>query len=424
MSGRRRHLAIAASFSIAAVVLTACGGASAEDEENVQLRFTWWGGDSRHDYTQEIIDEFQEEYPHIQVSPEFGEWSGYWDQLATQGAAQDLPDVIQMELRYMREYISSEQFLPLDDVPVEDHDSAVVEAGMIDGELYGIPTGSTVPSIVANRAVFEEAGVDFPDDETWTWEQFHEIAREISENSEAVGLARPPGDFGFEVWLRQHADTNIVTEDGDIGYTAEESVPYFEMISEMSDSGAMSSPAQSVEDRGGSLEQSLVVNGGAAMHVEWDTVIMQLSGGQVSDLEPLRFPTATGSSNGAELFYKPTMFYSASATSDHPEEAQMLIDYLVNSEEGGTLTRIDRGIPGNEKIREAILPELDEGAQQIVDFQNEIAAEVAPIPPVPPVGYGAVQDIIYRFEEEVLFERMSPEEAAEAMAAEIESAIS
>ncbi|WP_022873066.1 ABC transporter substrate-binding protein [Nesterenkonia alba] len=427
MARPQKGMMIPAGIAIAALGLTACGAADAEsngDQENVELRFTWWGGESRHNYTQEIIDNFEEEYPHISVQPEYGEWGGYWDQLATQAAAGDLPDIIQMELRYMREYIDSDQFIPLDDVDVSDVAEGVLEGGIIDGELFGIPSGSTVPAIVANREVFDEAGVDFPDDTTWTWDDFHEITQQISDNSEAVGFARPFGDYGFEVWLRQHAGKDIVTDDGDVDLTAEDAQPYFELLLEMNESGQMAPASLASEDRSAAHEQTLVVTGQAAMYIEWDTVIMQLSGGENVNLEPLRFPTLTGDASDAELFYKPAMFYSVSAGSDHPEEAQLFIDYLINNEEAGSLTGIDRGLPANEQVREAILPELDEGASVIVDFQESIAEEVSPIPPVPPEGFGAVQDIIFRFEEEVIFGNLTPEQAAEQMVGEIESALS
>lgn len=196
------------------------------------------------------------------------------------------------------------------------------------------------------------------------------------------------------------------------------------MLQDMTESGSMASASAASEDRGAALEQTLVVSGEAAMYVEWDTTIMSIAGGENENLVPLRFPTVTGSASDSEQFFKPAMFYSASASSEHPEEAQLFIDYLVNSEEAGSLTGIDRGLPGNETVREAILPDLAGGAQVIVDYQEELEPDISPIPPVPPVGYGAVQDIIFRFEEEVIFDRMSPEEAAEGMFSEIESAIS
>ena len=42
--------------------------------------------------------------PEHQINAEPGEWSSYWDKLATKTAANDAPDVIQMDQKYIAEY--------------------------------------------------------------------------------------------------------------------------------------------------------------------------------------------------------------------------------------------------------------------------------------------------------------------------------
>ncbi|HHU37890.1 MAG TPA: extracellular solute-binding protein, partial [Propionibacterium sp.] len=76
------------------------GGGSGSGEQ-VTLRFAWWGNDTRNRMTQEIIEAFEAENPDIKVQGEPGEFSGYWDKLATQVAASDAPDVIQMDDKYI-----------------------------------------------------------------------------------------------------------------------------------------------------------------------------------------------------------------------------------------------------------------------------------------------------------------------------------
>ena len=94
----------------AAVVLslTACGGGSPSQSADgtVELRFSWWGSDKRAQVTQEAIDAFEAENPNIKIKPEYGDWSGYWDKLATQVAANDAPDIIQMDEKFITEYSS------------------------------------------------------------------------------------------------------------------------------------------------------------------------------------------------------------------------------------------------------------------------------------------------------------------------------
>ena len=91
--GRRRRrktgVAAAAAAVVMALSLSACGGGSGQQNADgpVELRFSWWGGDKRAQLTQEAIKKFEAENPNIKIKPEFGDWSGYWDKLATQVAA-------------------------------------------------------------------------------------------------------------------------------------------------------------------------------------------------------------------------------------------------------------------------------------------------------------------------------------------------
>ena len=54
---------------------------SGEDGEDVEISVTWWGSDTRHTITLDMIDAFEEKYPHIKVNPEYGSPDGYWDKL-------------------------------------------------------------------------------------------------------------------------------------------------------------------------------------------------------------------------------------------------------------------------------------------------------------------------------------------------------
>src|SRR5687767_13101796 len=102
--GPRRLRAVAAvAIATSLLAASACGGDSgggANADGEVTLRFNWWGSDTRHKITQEVIDAFQKENPKIKIKGEYGEWSGYWDKLATTVAANDAPDVIQMDEKY------------------------------------------------------------------------------------------------------------------------------------------------------------------------------------------------------------------------------------------------------------------------------------------------------------------------------------
>ncbi|KLU09950.1 MULTISPECIES: ABC transporter substrate-binding protein [Kocuria] len=412
------------ALAVSALALTGCGGGdSAAADGDVELRFAWWGSDTRHQRTQEIIDAFEEQNPGITVTGEYGDWAGYWDKLATQTASNDAPDVIQMDAKYIREYADNGALLDLSDMDLGELSEDVVENGRTEEGLFGVTTGVNAMAIMANPTIFQEAGVELPDDTTWTWEDFSDVAQQVTEGSDAYGAAGPAEPDTFQIWLRQQGK-ELTTPEGELGFDAADAAEYLEMQHRMMQEGALPPASVVAEDQAPNPDQSLTGTNGAAMGAWWTNQLSSVSDASGNDLVPLRFPSMDGTAEGAALYYKPAMFMSASARTEHPEEVKKFIDFMVNSEEAGLLNLADRGLPANESVREAVVPEMNEADARSAEFLEEIEPELGDPTPIPPLGYSTLQEILYRYELEVFFDRASPQEAAERMISEMESAIS
>ncbi|MDZ5077228.1 ABC transporter substrate-binding protein [Nesterenkonia sp. HG001] len=417
---RRRGTSALTAGLAAALALTACGGGGGGDDDEVTLRFVWWGSDARHQNTQEIIDAFEEEHPDITISGDFGDWDGYWDQLATQTAAADSPDIIQMDELYLREYADRGSLLDLDQVDTSQMDDTVVDNGRTEGGLYGITIGINAFTILANPDLFDEAGVEMPDDATWTWDDYRDIAVELSEDLDgAWGAGGFDETGGFQTWVRQQGG-HLSNDEGELGFTVEDAESYFEYIAELLDSGATPSASALAEDQGVGPDQSLTTAGEVAMRAWWSNQSVALSESTGTELELLRFPSHTGDAEDAAPWYKSSMFLSGSAATDHPEEVQLFIDFFVNSEEAALIDMAERGIPPNNEIRQTVTEELEGPQLAMAEYIDQIEGELGPSEPVPAMGGSAFQQILYRYQDEVLFERMSPADAAEAMVGEME----
>ena len=204
-SAPARSLRAAGLLTAAGLALTACGGDG--DDGQVELSFVWWGSDARHQNTQEIIDAFEAEHPDISINPTFSEWDGYWDTLATQTAGGDSPDIIQMDELYLREYADRGALLDLTEVDLSNFEDTVVESGQTEEGQFGVTIGINAATLLANPDLFEEAGVEIPDDEPWTWEDYHQTASELSEGLEdAWGSGNFDETLGFQAWTRQHGE--------------------------------------------------------------------------------------------------------------------------------------------------------------------------------------------------------------------------
>lgn len=198
---KKTTLLATSALTAAALLLTGCGATSSPEKEGtaadpVTIRFAWWGNDARAKATFDVIKAFEAENPGIKVKGENTEFSSYWDKMATQVAGGDTPDVLAMSGSYPSEYSSRGVLLDLDTLkdPIDTSKFApgTVELGQIDGKQYTITAGVNSMSMVLDPAVFKAAGVELPDDETWTWDEYQDIATKITENSPRAPSAPRP----------------------------------------------------------------------------------------------------------------------------------------------------------------------------------------------------------------------------------------
>ena len=140
------------------------------DAGTADLAFTWWGNDVRNKNTTAAIEAYTKANPGVKIAPQPGEWSSYWDKLATQVAGNTAPDVIQMDMAYIAEYGNRQALLDLSGVDTSKFIEGTVDSGKINDTLYGINAGINCLVVLVNPKVFEKANMDVPDDKTWTWD--------------------------------------------------------------------------------------------------------------------------------------------------------------------------------------------------------------------------------------------------------------
>ncbi|MGP9488411.1 ABC transporter substrate-binding protein [Glutamicibacter sp. 363] len=418
-----KSLAIAA---VAALALTGCGGggnAADSADGKVSLRFAWWGSDSRAQATNEIIEAFEAENPNIDVQGEYSDWSGYWDKLATQVASNDAPDIIQMDDKYLREYADRGALLDLDGVDVSNFEEVSVSNGTTEDGLVGITTGINSFTLTANPKVLKEAGLDIPDDKTWTWDDYREITKTVSEKAEGkYGSEAPNEPAGLQSWLRQ-SDKHLTTESGELGLTVEDLAGYFQHHQDLLDSGSYPVASVLAENQNAGPDRSMTGTGTSAFGMWWSNQLGSLSAAAGVDLVPLRLPSSTGEAEDNGLWYKSSMMMSGYSKSKHPEEVKKFIDFMVNSEEAGELNKMDRGLPANTEIRDLVVSDLEPIEAASAEFVTGIESELAGSEPIPPMGFSKIQDILYRYEMEIFFKRQSPQDAATNALNEMRSAV-
>jgi multiple sugar transport system substrate-binding protein len=425
-------VAIAAST---ALVLSACagGGGSAApaaelSDEPVTLRFTWWGNDVRTANTEAVIDAFEAEHPNITIEPQYADWNGYWDKLATETAANDSPDIIQMDEKYLSTYSGRGALLDLnttgDNLDLSAFSKTSLDLGTSDDKLYGVPVGLTSYAVLVNPTILASAGVEIPDDKTWTWDELEEAGAAVT----AAGLDNVFGvqPWGFEEgglnkWARQYDDALYNTA-GEVVIQPETLTSWWEYLLDLTETGVAPSASAITERQAAGLAESFVATNAAAFATGWASQLTALQEASGEPLELLSIPTSEDATADS-AYYKPSMYWSVSARTEHPAEAAVFLDYLLNSEDAADLLGTDRGVPANDDIRAYLTPNLPESGQQVVEFLDGLSDVVGDAPPLTPAGGSAIEAIVKQYTEQVLFKQATPEQAAEGFIKDLEAAI-
>lgn len=413
--GPRKKVAavIAAVASIA--LLAGCASAQpSEPDGQVTLRFAWWGNDVRNAQTQEVIDLYEELNPNVTIIPEAGSFSGYFDKLATQTAGGNAPDIIQMSPNYLSDYAGRGALLDLgaqDAIELSDTPQQAVDAGKYQGTLFAIPTGRSEYAVMANSSMFESTGIEFPDDQTWTWGDYREIAAQLAAATGNYGAGYPgPQDAIMSMWFEQHGE-QLYSDEGDLAFKPATVASYWQEILDQRDAAAGPSAGVFNEDATASLEQTLFATGKIGLAWFNANQYTAVSSAMGTDIVLLRAPSVAGEASKNGATYAPAMLWSASAKTKYPEVAADFINFLHNSTDAGKILMVERGAPSVPAVIEAMNPLLSPADKVFVDFINKTTEDLAPTPPGFPKGSSTITTLVIRYMSDVLSDSLTPEEA-------------
>lgn len=420
---RTRSLSLLTAGMVSVLALSSCGGDSGDDGD-VQLRFTWWGSDTRQQITQEIVDRFEEENPGITVEGSFRDGGGFHDQLNVQMAGGDAPDIFQVEDPYLRDYADRGALLELTEFDTSGMEEATADLGMTEEGRFGATVSIVSNSIVANPALFDEAGVDMPDDTSWTWEDYADISSELRAGLDDRYGAATMGanEATLRLWLRQQ-DRDLFGDDGELLMTVEDAEEFLQFVMDMEEEADF--PSASYIDELGSrgLADGPMGSREAAMVGEWATLVLPLVETTGDELQLLRFPSDTGDVQENGEWIKAGMFFAVSADTQHPEEAQEFLNFFINSEEAAEISRMDRGIPANTDARELVLEDASDAETEAFEYVQAVEDAGRDTIPLPPPGGNEVADIATRYLSDVRFGTSTLEEGAQGMIDELEATL-
>ena len=391
--------------------------AEAVDQEPVTIRFAWWGSQARNDQTQAVVEAFEEAYPWITVECEFVGWADYWDNLSTQIAGGDMPDILQHDYRYLETYVNKGLLEPLDSyvgiqINLDDVEESSLSGGKVNDKLYGIPLGMNTFAVEYDQTTFEKYGIQVPDNE-WTYDDFLDVCRQFKEQ----------GIYGcdltnFEDWVLYYVRTKggtLYSQEGQgLGYDDDSIMEeLFQMRLDLVKEGLL--PTPDVANQASGTEDSLIVRQEAAMVTYWSNATAAVANAtdHVIKCLPMFGPDADKGT-----YIKPSMFAAISAATEYKEECALLIDFMTNNLEANEIMMGERGVPISSAVRDALKPKLSDTEQAIFDLLDYSQTHSSPIDKPDPEGAGEVVTLLQELEEQVLYEQITPAEAAVRFRAE------
>ncbi|WP_128738523.1 ABC transporter substrate-binding protein [Lederbergia galactosidilytica] len=389
-------------------------------EEEVTLRIAWWGDQTRHDYTNEVIKLFEEKNPNVKVEAEYASWDDYWQKLAPQAAANELPDIIQMDLSYISQYAKNNQLADLNPFFGEQIDTSniadtIISGGEVGDGVYGFNLGVNALGFNYDPEMLKEIGVDaIPED--WTWDDY----KEISAKAKDAGIYFDTGmkaDVFFNYYLRTQGK-RLYAEDGSgLGYDDDQQfTDFFTMAKEQVDHGVTPTPDFLAQLTG--IEDDPVVKQEGVGVWQWSNQFVGLQ--QVAD-RPMEIGPMPGPGAKEGLFLKPSMFFSVSENSKHKEAAAEFINFFINDEEANKLILGERGVPVSSEIKEALKSEVSEAQAQVFDYVEWAEENSTPMGAPDPAAAGQIIELLDSLSEQMNYGQISPKDAAKNFRQQAES---
>lgn len=375
MRSFKKLIALGLSFAMA-MSLAACGGDApaesqtpvtvqpsagaestdtekAEDDgsyENCTLTFSWWGGDSRHEATLAAVEAFEQKYPGIEVECTYGTWTNWEDSMATMFATKTAPDVNQINWNWITSYSADgSAFLDLNSVSdvldLEQYSPEALEQCMGSGKLQAIPVSMTGRIFYWNKATFDKAGIAVPaslEDLKAAGETFK---TKLGDDYYPLVL----GEYDRMILMVYYLECvygKAWVVDGQLQYTQEEIEEGLAFIQSLEDAHVTPSIKTILGDGADSLDKNPKwMNGTYAGIFEWDSSASKFSKALAEGQEFVvgtYFEDMGGFQGG---YSKVSLGFAISETCQHPKEAAMLLNFLLNEEEGTTILASERGIP-------------------------------------------------------------------------------
>jgi len=197
-----------------------------QSNDTATLKLAGFGGDAENTAITHAIERFNKKYPNVTVDlsmdPISNGWGDYVTKILGEYNAGNGPDVVGTAIETFQAFASRGLFIPLDDYvksnpEFSDFAPSLLDQAKYKGQQIYIPIGWNNIMINYNRDLFDKAGVPYPKDGNWTWDEFREVAKKLtvkdgSGNVTQYGYEVPNQNFFIQPWFFSNG-TGLLKDD-------------------------------------------------------------------------------------------------------------------------------------------------------------------------------------------------------------------
>jgi multiple sugar transport system substrate-binding protein len=299
------RISAATTAVVLAMVVSSCSSGASSDQDGqgsggdptkvkASITYGMWDESALPGIKAQIAD-FNKTYPNVKVTTEVTPFDKYWTKLQTQGSSGTLPDVFWMNDLNIKLYASNGLLEPISDlvsskkVDLVNYPSALNQRFTVGGKVYAVMTQVGSNGVWYNKKLFDKAGVTYPKP-GWTWTEFQNDAKTISDKLHDQGVFGEASDFGnqtsFYNTIYQNSGTVISPDGTKSGYGDPKTIEGLQFWADLVANGS-SPTVQQLSDTPGNKRFEA---GKAAMHWDGSWSVKEISESSVAhdvDVAPL-----------------------------------------------------------------------------------------------------------------------------------------
>ena len=402
---------------------------SKQDAQDITLRFSWWGGDSRHEATLEAIKVYEEAHPGIKIEPEYYSFSGYYEKLVTQLASKNAPDIFQVDQGWVAElsargdafadYSQYKDVIDLTQIP----ESMMNDYCVVNNEVSVLPFGYNGTVFLYNKTLLADWCDESGNLKMTSWDDFIQIGKELHAKDPECYMTTAVTDgylrYILKPMLEQITNKIDIQDDFTLGFDEGQMTKAYESFLRIF-TEEVSQPYDEAVLYDSMQNNPLWLNGKiGGIFLFFSNIDTEIAGLDY-DYGVAGMPMfADATISGQECC--PSLMVAINKNSDETKQkaAAEFMEWFLNSEEASLILGTVRGVPASASALEAL--EKNDVLSPLMSQGIKISNDTISLKNGAYELNASVKAVFVEYMEKVIYGVSTPKDASEGMIADLDT---